>query len=185
LLWSALFYDRPRLVRDLGKVGTGISPHHLIRDYRDVDKQEGGQRSLWPDEQLLQQALVYFGDQGHRQPTQRTDWPDWGRTPDWPGGRLPPLEDGATSVTPAHAARLPPLPPDVNLFPFASIQKAVRLFDQGDSLNAVAGNTVFSPHDAARVRWLWQRDYLSLSLSDVLLIDWRIGRVGKRYALRV
>jgi hypothetical protein len=102
LLWSALFYDRARLVVELAKAGT--TPAYLVRDYMDMDEQRGGGHQLWGEERLLLQALVYFGDQGNPQPTNRRVWADLGlRTPDWIGGRLSPLE---AEPPPADASSL-------------------------------------------------------------------------------
>jgi hypothetical protein len=199
--WSTA--SRARRAVELEKIGT--KTQFVLLDLRDAARDVPALRDelarCTSTEEREQLAFEWF--EKHPQPAKRSNWigsEDGGpaiggaapyptfRTPDWPGGRLPSLEDDRTSVTPApqpRPTRLPPLPPDVNLFLFASIQKAVRLFDKGNSLNAVADTTIFNPHDAGRVRWLWQRDYLSLNDSDVLLIDWRIGRVDKRYALRV
>src|SRR5262245_56558998 len=70
--------------------------------------------------------------------------------------------DGAPAVPPS-LERQRSLPQDVGLFAFSSIQKAVRCFAQGDSVNTVAEKTIFSKHDAARIWRLWQGDFLKLN----------------------
>lgn len=91
-------------------------------------------------------------------------------------------EDGARQEP--SLTRLPPLPPDVNLFQFSSIQKAARLFEDGASINAVADRTVFDRHDASRLQWMIQREFFRLSNRRLLPPDWRVGRGGRKYALR-
>ena len=160
-------------------------------------------------EQREQLAFEWFGDLQQPQPTERridrppervSVYESWGLPEserptypikDWPGGRLPTFESLMGDEAPAAPAAEPslvrprPLPADVNLFAFASIQKAVRLFAEDESLNTVAGDTIFSPHDATRIRRLWESHYLTLNDERVLRIDPRVGRVGKQYALRV
>jgi hypothetical protein len=90
----------------------------------------------------------------------------------------------AQEVAIPNLARLPPLPPDVNLFAFSSIQKGARLFDRGASINRVADATVFTPHDASRLHWMLERRLFRYEEGRLLPPDWRVGRRGKRYALR-
>jgi hypothetical protein len=81
--------------------------------------------------------------------------------------------------------RLPPLPADVNVFAFASIQKAARLFDEDESINCVAELTVFNLHDASRLHWMLARGFFRVKDGRLLPPGWRVGRRGKKYALRI
>jgi hypothetical protein len=83
--------------------------------------------------------------------------------------------------------RRAPLPPDVNVSGFSSIQKAVRLFEKRETRNTVASKTIFTPQDATRIRRLWELGYLRLNneRERKLLVDLLVGRRGKSYALRL
>jgi hypothetical protein len=81
--------------------------------------------------------------------------------------------------------RLPPLPADVNVFAFSSIQKAALLFDGGASINRVAAETIFTKHDASRLHWMLARGLFEVKDSRLLPPDWRVGRRGRKFALRV
>jgi hypothetical protein len=78
-----------------------------------------------------------------------------------------------------------PLPPDVNLHRFSSIQKAVRLFADGATRNDVARATIFGEKDATRIRRLRDDEYLWLNDERKLGVSALVGRKGQRYALRV
>lgn len=80
--------DPERLAVELSKVGT--TPGELALDVRDVPELRERYELLTPEARLLL-ALEWFGDQGHSQPTERTEWHILGYTPDW--GRLPRLDD--------------------------------------------------------------------------------------------
>jgi hypothetical protein len=94
--------------------------------------------------------------------------------------------DPPTDVAAAapNLALLPPLPPDVNVFAFSSIQKAARLFDNGRSINDVAKESVFNLHDASRLHRMLARGFFRINEGKLLTPDWRVGRRGKKYALR-
>jgi hypothetical protein len=188
LLWSDLF-DRPgRLAVELNKVGT--TSRFLVLDLRDAARDNSTLQTeldrVGPAGWLLL-ALEWFGDLGNPQPTNRTLWSGSFRTPDWTVPRFPPLEDdeAAPSATQPNLTRpLPPLPADVNLFLFSSIQKGVRKFDAGASINRVHDETVFTLHDASRLHWMLERGFFRLKAGKLLPPGWHVARVGKRYALR-
>ncbi len=86
---------------------------------------------------------------------------------------------------PPNLTRLPPLSPDVNTFAFLSIQRAARMFVERErSIHTVANETVFDLHDASRLYVTIERGFLRVKDGYLLTPDWRVGRVGKRYALR-
>lgn len=100
--WSDLVRQDPaRLEIDLARIG--ITVDDLLSDAEDVPELRPILARLTSKEARLRTALEWFGDQGHPQPQDRDYL--WtfhfggetvaipGRTPDWPGGRLPPLED--------------------------------------------------------------------------------------------
>ena len=76
--WSDLRDDPERLSIELAKAGT--TPEDLASDVRDVPElRETCERLKRPARLLL--ALQYFGDEGNPQPTERTEWHIFGRTP--------------------------------------------------------------------------------------------------------
>lgn len=102
--WSRLYRDDPDQVEvELAKRGTTL--HDLATDVRDVPELKHVTERL-SEEGLRRLALEWFGDQGHRQPEQRTDWvygvvvagrPAMTRkTPDF--GSLGRLDDDASSA---------------------------------------------------------------------------------------
>ena len=96
-----------------------------------------------------------------------------------------PIEGDTNAAAPLNLTRPPPsLPPDVNLFAFSSIQKGARKFADGASINRVARETVFDLHDAPRLNSMLGRGFFRLHEGKLLPPDWRVGRAGKKYALR-
>jgi hypothetical protein len=156
--------------------------------------------------EAVRTALRYFGDQGYPQPEHLVSWgrrisdgrlmaselppgvrgtSDFRLLPRWK--RLPPLEDDEAALSAAQpnlTRPLPPLPADVNLFLFSSIQKGVRMFDAGASINRVHDETVFTLHDASRLHWMLERGFFRLKAGKLLTPGWHVARVGKKYALR-
>jgi hypothetical protein len=102
--WSEL--PRWRLEVELAKIGTTIS--EFVCDARDVPELQPWIEDLSPDAKL-QVALEWFGDEENPQPVERTDWPGFGRTPDWLGGRFPSLDE-AEKPKPAKPHHRPPDP---------------------------------------------------------------------------
>jgi hypothetical protein len=93
VIWSSL----SRAERATALARHGITIRHLLADLQDVmEHDESALAGAWvrckTEEDLELLAFEYFGDLGRPQPTQRTEWPLWGRTPDWPDGRLPQAE---------------------------------------------------------------------------------------------
>jgi hypothetical protein len=115
--WSGL--SDWRLEVELAKLGLTI--RDLECDVRDVPEFKPWIETLSPDA-WRRLALEHFGDQGNPQPRERSEWHLWGYTPDWPGGRLPPLDD---DEAPAEA------PPGNDRYgkdyPGAPVEEVVRL----------------------------------------------------------
>jgi hypothetical protein len=92
---------------------------------------------------------------------------------------------GAEPMNQSNPARpLPPLPADLNLFLFSSIQKAARLLADGASFHRVSRETKLDRHDAARLHWMLGRELFRMNAGELLHPDWRVASSGQRYALR-
>jgi hypothetical protein len=177
-LWQR---DPTRVELELAKLGITIGD--LVR---------AGVRDpvLAPELQLLTgeakklRVLEWFADEGHPRP-EHQEMPAGVIAPSsraWV--RIPPLSDDEPPVQQPNLTRpLPPLPPDVNLFRFSSIQRGARLFDDGNSINQVADKTIFNLHDASRLRWMLARGFFRYE-GRLLPPDWRVAQVGKQYAFR-
>jgi hypothetical protein len=88
--WSELpAVDPDRLAIELAKLG--IDDSDLAADIRDVPERKAIAENLTSESARLRLALEWFGDNGHPQPVERTEWLGTGRTPAW--GRLPRLKD--------------------------------------------------------------------------------------------
>ena len=95
VLWSALPLARVEV--ELAKLGT--TTKSLILDARDVPELAPVLgRAGMSFEEKLRVALVWFGDDGHPQPEQRSNWETVGRTPN--RGRLPRLDGDETPAAP-------------------------------------------------------------------------------------
>jgi hypothetical protein len=189
---------------ELDKIGT--TTEFVLLDFRDAVKNlpalENELDRCKTDEEREQLAFEYFED--HPQPTDRTDWPeDWTfyggsssdppprtfRTPDWPGGRLPRLEDDEPPVEQPHGPELrrreatwPKQAPA--MFSWAKIQNAVRYFVDGSTRNDVAAKAKLPLHDATRVRKMWANGLLHLNEQGKLVPDPRVRQVKNKIALR-
>jgi hypothetical protein len=96
--------------------------------------------------------------------------------------RIVAASDNETADAPR--GQLPPAPLRVNTYTFATVERAVRLIENGASRNDVAKETPIDPHDATRVRRMRDGGLLRLNRSGKLVVDPNVLRVGKRYGLR-
>jgi hypothetical protein len=91
-------------------------------------------------------------------------------------------EDDVTAAAPPR----PPIPNEsqIGKYAHASLQKAVKGFDAGDTKADVARAARLPPEDARRVRLMLGARLLSLNDKRKLFVDGRVAQLGSRYALR-
>jgi hypothetical protein len=151
------------------------------------------------EDEKLRIALEWYGDEGHPQPAERTEWLEgiftgitgldtFTRTPDW--GHLPELEDVGveteTGTEPAATAERPSIPnlSQINSYTYATLQKAVKILDGDGTLGDVQRDARLVAADSRRVRLMMGEGLLRLNESRKLIVDERVARLRSRYVLR-
>lgn len=125
--WSELAGPERRVELEIELAKIGTRPEDVVADALDIAELRPLIEDLSP-EARLRVALEWFGDQGNPQPprSERTNWHVTGYTTDWPGGRLPLLEDATAAVRPAKR-RGPPPAAELTGWPRDPFEKVVEL----------------------------------------------------------
>jgi hypothetical protein len=181
--WSTA--SRAQRASALARIGT--TTRFVLADLRDAARGDPALRDelyrCRTEEEREQLAFEVFGDQQRPQPTERSDWvgtrespaaivgsssPTF-RTPDWPDGRLPPLEDIASAparadpagdvpvaaATTHGAPRHPggrPLEPVMPIKDARRLQADVDRFLAGERDNGLTQNALAQRHGISRQR---------------------------------
>jgi hypothetical protein len=197
--WSEA--SRARRAIELDKIGT--TTELVLLDLRDAARDnpalEDELARCKSDEERERLAFEWFED--HPQPIKRSNWLGWRnapvtiytgsgheptfRTPNWPGGWLPTLEDDEEPAAAAKPSALPPLRGESQLgwYTHGHLQGAARRLDRDAPVNEVAARTRLTPDDARRLRLLLERELASVS-GGQLVFHVTLARKRDLYALR-
>lgn len=165
--------EHPALLDVLGRCESPEEVEQFAFEWFEEHPQQPTERSKWPGrpEHPLMRGI-------RRRPPGAKGW----RTPDWPGGQLPPFEDDETRLPPQR----PPLPNEsqLNSYSHGTLEKAVRDWGRGRTRGDVERRAKLPPQDARRVRLMIGVDLLRLNADRKLVVGERVARKGSRYVLR-